>query len=64
MSKKKGVEIPDISAVELHFVARSAGNGAPITEDAFIKVALQALIPDGIHVDLKDFMNNENEEVE
>ena len=50
--------------MELHFVARSAGNGAPITEDAFIKVALQALIPDGIHVDLKDFMNNENEEVE
>lgn len=64
MAKKEGSDLPDISAVELHFVARSAGYGAPLKKDAYVKAALQALVPDGVHVDLRDIINENEEEEE
>ena len=61
MIKKEGAEIPDIASVELHFVATSSGAGAPLTEESFIKATLQALVPSGISVDLREFMNEEEQ---
>lgn len=61
MIKKEGTEIPDIASVELHFVATSSGAGAPLTEESFIKATLQALVPSGISVDLREFMNEEEQ---
>lgn len=61
MIKKEGAEIPDIASVELHFVATSSGAGAPLTEESFIKATLQALVPSGINVDLREFMNEEEQ---
>ncbi len=61
MIKKEGAEIPDIASVELHFVAVSSGAGAPLTEESFIKATLQALVPEGINVDLREFMNEEEQ---
>ena len=61
MIKKDGAEIPDIASVELHFVAVSSGAGAPLTEESFIKATLQALVPEGINVDLREFMNEEEQ---
>lgn len=61
MIKKEGTEIPDIASVELHFVATSAGAGAPLTEESFIRARLQALVPNGINVDLREFMNEEEQ---
>lgn len=62
MIKKDGMEIPDIAAVELYFVAASSVAGAPVTEDTFIKATLQALVPKGINVDLREIINEEGEE--
>lgn len=57
--KKKGSASKEISAVRLTFEA-SAVN-VPITEESFLKLELQALVPEGVTVDLKDLMeNNEN----
>lgn len=61
MIKKDGAEIPDIASVELHFVAVSSGAGVPLTEESFIKATLQALVPEGINVDLREFMNKEEQ---
>lgn len=61
MIKKDGAEIPDIASVELHFVAVSSGAGVPLTEESFIKATLQALVPEGINVDLREFMNEEEQ---
>lgn len=61
MIKKEGAEIPDIASVELHCVATSSGAGAPLTEESFIKATLQALVPSGINVDLREFMNEEEQ---
>jgi len=36
----------------------------PITENSFLKLTLQALVPEGITVDLKDLMSNEENEGE
>ena len=64
MSKKEGSDIPEIDAVELQFAARSVGHGAPITEDTYVKAVLQALVPDGVTVDLRDFMEDNEEEAQ
>lgn len=64
MAKNEDESLPEISAVELNFAARSSGSGAPITDETFIKATLHALVPDGIHVDLRDFMNDNAEEVQ
>lgn len=55
---KKGADLSDIDALELVFKAKSVA-GAPIKDDSYIKAKLQALVPEGITLDLKDFMSNE-----
>lgn len=55
---KKNVDVTDISAIELVFKANSVA-GAPIREDAFIRASLQALIPEGVTLDLGDMKNSE-----
>lgn len=47
----------EISAIRLIFEAGAVN--VPLTEDSFIKLRLQALVPEGITVDLKDFMSND-----
>jgi hypothetical protein len=51
---QKGIEIPQIDAVKLIFRATSSGAG--LAEDNFIQVQLNALIPEGVSVDLKELM--------
>lgn len=60
---KKGADVSDINAIELVFKANSVA-GAPIKSDSFIKASLQALVPEGITLDLKDLMSNEENEGE
>ena len=52
------MDVTDISAIELVFKANSVA-GAPIREDAFIRASLQALIPEGVTLDLGDMKNSE-----
>ena len=54
--KKKGSSPREISAIRLTFEANAVS--VPLTEDSFIKLELQALVPEGITVDLKDFMSD------
>lgn len=60
--KKKGTTIPEISDIRLTF--RATAVDVPITENSFLKLTLQALVPEGITVDLKDLMSNEENEGE
>ena len=62
MAKKKGADLPEIDAVELNFKARSVGHGAPITEETYVKAVLQALVPEGVTVDVRDFIPNDEED--
>ena len=62
MAKKKGADLPEIDAVELNFKARSVGHGAPITEETYVKAVLQALVPEGVTVDIRDFIPNDEED--
>lgn len=61
---KKEVQVSNISAVELKFKATSGGHAGTFRDDNFIQAELRALLPEGITVDLKDFMGKENEEDE
>lgn len=63
MVKKEGSDIPEIAAVRFCIKANASdAPGVPLAEDTFVKATLQALIPDGVNVDLRDFMNDEEEE--
>ncbi len=55
MVKKAGSVIPEIASVELVLNA-TATPGVALNEESYIKVALQALVPDGVTVDLNDYV--------
>jgi hypothetical protein len=55
---KSGARSSEVDAIELVFKAKGL-SGAPLRRDNFIKATLQAAIPEGVTVDLKDFMGNE-----
>ena len=55
---KKSADLSDIDALELVFKAVSVP-GAPLKEDSFIKAKLQVLVPEGVTVDLKEWMSDE-----
>ena len=58
--KKEGVPVDDVDAVELVFKATSKkAAGVPLTKDSFIKAELQAVIPEGLTIDLKGLMDND-----
>ncbi len=50
----------DITSLELEFVASSGDViGVPVTSDSYLQANLQLVLPEGITVDLNDFLNNE-----
>ncbi|MBO5808959.1 MAG: hypothetical protein J6R15_06390, partial [Bacteroidales bacterium] len=55
---KKNADLSDIDSIELVFKALSVA-GAPVKKDSYIKAKLQARVPEGVTLDLKDFMSNE-----
>ena len=63
MAKKQGVEIPTIAAVELVLNATPTA-GVALNEESFIKIALQALVPDGVTLDLSEYVFPEENEKE
>lgn len=55
---KKSADLSDINALELSFRTTNVP-GAPLKEDSFIKAKLQVLVPEGVTLDLKDFISEE-----
>ncbi len=59
---KEGVDVSDITSVELLFNANSGGvTGVPVTEDAFLQANLKVVLPEGITIDLNDIMNSDEQ---
>ena len=56
LKKKPGVEVKDVSAIELEFKVMTV-SGVPLSDNCFIQASLQALVPDGVTVDAKELMN-------
>ncbi len=57
---KDGAAASDITALELVFNADSGDAvGVAVTDQAYLKALLKVVLPEGITVDLKDLMNNE-----
>lgn len=53
----KGVEIPQLDALKMNFKATSAGiSGIKFSDDCFIQAELRVDIPEGVSVNIKDFM--------
>ena len=52
---KQGVDLSKIDAVELVFKAKGAP-GAPLRKDNYVKATLYALIPEGVSLDLMDYI--------
>ncbi len=60
MGDLNGAE-PRVASLELVFRADSKeAVGVPVTEDCYVQAELQLSAPEGVTVDLKDFINNEN----
>ena len=58
-----GADLSDMKAVELVFRADAKdAAGVPLNAESFIQVDLNARIPEGVTVDLKELMQSENEE--
>ncbi|MBQ1210038.1 MAG: hypothetical protein IIX64_06190 [Bacteroidales bacterium] len=52
-----------VSSLKITLSLSSGGvAGAPFREDSFVQASLSAMIPDGIHLDLKDLTTQNNEE--
>ena len=60
LQKKEGVEVKGVSAIELEFNLVPVA-GVPLSDNCFIQASLQALVPEGVSVDAKELMK-ENEE--
>ena len=60
LQKKEGVEVKNVSAIELEFNLATIA-GVPLSDNCFIQASLQALVPEGVSVDAKELMK-ENEE--
>ncbi len=57
---ENGAKAEDISSLELTFYANSGGvTGVPVKEDAYLQAMLQFVLPEGVTVDLNDFINEE-----
>lgn len=55
---KKDADVTALSSLELVFKAKSVA-GALVKEDTFVKATLQALIPEGVTLDLSQFLKSE-----
>ena len=60
LQKKDGAEVQDVSAIELEFNLATIG-GVPLSDNCFLQASLQALIPNGVNIDVNELMN-ENEQ--
>ena len=60
LQKKDGAEVQDVSAIELEFNLATIG-GVPLSDNCFLQASLQALVPNGVNVDVNELMN-ENEQ--
>ena len=55
VQKQDGVQVKDVSAIEVEFTVSTVG-GAPLSDSCFIQASLQALVPKGVSVDLGELM--------
>lgn len=63
LALKDGVNVSDITAIELLFNATSAGVvGVPVTEESSLHAYLQLVLPEGLTIDLGEMMNNDDEQ--
>jgi hypothetical protein len=59
LGNRSGVEIPEINAIELIFIADTKDlAGAPLRENTSLRCVLNARIPEGISLDLKNMLQD------
>ncbi len=57
---KEGVDASDLASLELIMNANSGGiTGTPVTDKAFLQARLTATLPEGVTIDLNDYLNDE-----
>lgn len=61
LQKKDAVEVNGVSAIELEFNLATVA-GVPLSDNCFLQASLQALVPNGVSVDLDELMNENVEE--
>lgn len=61
IQKQDGVEVNGVSAIELEFNFATVA-GVPLSDNCFLQASLQALVPNGVSVDLNEFMTKKEEE--
>jgi len=62
MKIKPGADVSDISALGLNFKATSGNvSGVPVTEETFVQATLQALIPEGVTIDLGQYLESDKD---
>ena len=62
LQKKDATEVNGVSAIELEFNLATVA-GVPLSDHCFLQASLQALVPNGVSMDVNELMN-ENEEEE
>lgn len=61
IQKQDGVEVNGVSAIELEFNFATVA-GVPLSDNCFLQASLQALVPNGVSVDLNELMTKKEEE--
>ena len=56
VKKAEGAVVKDVDAVELEFNLATVA-GVPLSDDCFIQATIQALVPDGVGVDVNELMD-------
>lgn len=56
VKKAEGAVVKDVDAVELEFNLTTVA-GVPLSDDCFIQATIQALVPEGVGVDVNELMN-------
>ncbi|MBO5943013.1 MAG: hypothetical protein J6Q63_07590 [Bacteroidales bacterium] len=60
IQKQDGVEVNGVSAIELEFNFATVA-GVPLSDNCFLQASLQALVPNGVSVDLNELMTKKEE---
>ena len=56
VKKAEGTVVKDVDAIELEFNLTTVA-GVPLSDDCFIQATVQALVPEGVGVDVNELMN-------
>jgi hypothetical protein len=56
VKKTEGAVVKDVDAIELEFNLTTVA-GVPLSDDCFIQATIQALVPEGVGVDVNELMN-------